>query len=558
MSKLITQITGIARSENGIAAFLAIAMMTLMTIIGMVAMRTANDEVTLAGNERSEMRTFYAAESGLEKATAKIIETYQDTGEPPVTMPSGSETINNTKVEYKAVDDGPAGFDPLTVGALGGLNAVVKRFSMSATGTDQVEGAATTLNERFEAALIPLFQYGVFYDGDMEINTGPGMTFDRIHSNGDMYIGNANTLNVQNFMTSGSRILHEVHPASGLALGTGQVNVTDVDGTPVGMNSGGSFLDNSNPNWYDSSMARWGGRVQDTGHGFEKLDIPLLGGGTNWDMIDDANGGSNPDSYENRASIKIINQSVLQDVGGGVWVDQTATAVAEGWFSVVNNSFTDFREAEDVDVVEIDMALFSASALYPGDGLLYVSDDHPSRDFPALHLKNGATLAGPLTVACENPVYIEGDYNTVGKVPAAIISDAATFLSTNWDTNKLLPAVNDRDAANMSVNAALVTGHVPSDGGNYSGGVENLPRFLEDWGGRTFNFMGSLTSIWESQQANSQFNNSYFVDPIRNWSFDPDLYSPLNLPPASPVARSFRTFGWQHETVGYARDEFAK
>ncbi|HSH00314.1 MAG TPA: hypothetical protein VLB27_09710, partial [candidate division Zixibacteria bacterium] len=296
----------------------------------------------------------------------------------------------------------------------------------------------------------------------------------------------------------------------------------------------------------------------DTIHAFKPLPVPLSGvGADEHDMIERSNGGANPNSMENRAALKIMNQRVFQEVAG-LWVDVTATATLEGWYNPVANSFTDYREAEDVDVVEIDMALFAASTLYPKNGIVYVSDQHPARDYPALHLKNGADIGGNLTFVSENPVYIEGDYNTIGKNNASVISDAVTFLSTDWSSHKAQPLVADRSVSlPMTVNCSFATGHVESDGGNYSGGAENLIRYLEDWNGKTVTWRGSLVCLWESEQAKDPFNYSYFVRPQTDYAFDPDLEDPLNSPPGSPIVRSYRRFGWQHETVGYANVQVA-
>ena len=108
---------------------------------------------------------------------------------------------------------------------------------------------------------------------------------------------------------------------------------------------------------------------------------------------------------------------------------------------------------------------------------------------------------------------------------------------------------------NMTVNVAIAAGHVNSGGGNYSGGAENLIRYLEDWGGRQVTWRGSLVCLWESEQATGLFNNSYFVRPQTDYKFDTDLEDPLNTPPGTPLARSYRRFGWQHETVGFSTQQ---
>ena len=95
------------KSERGVATLIALLMMGMLLLIGLAALTTSDDEVTIAGNEMQEMKAFYAAEAGLEKATA-ILQTYYDsTGVPPSVMPSGDESMNDCIVAYSVQDGGP-------------------------------------------------------------------------------------------------------------------------------------------------------------------------------------------------------------------------------------------------------------------------------------------------------------------------------------------------------------------------------------------------------------------------------------------------------------------
>ena len=60
------------KSEGGFATLVAIIMVGMLTLIGLAALSTSDDEVTIAGNGLQEMRAFYAAEAGLEKAAAEF------------------------------------------------------------------------------------------------------------------------------------------------------------------------------------------------------------------------------------------------------------------------------------------------------------------------------------------------------------------------------------------------------------------------------------------------------------------------------------------------------
>ena len=138
-----------------------------------------------------------------------------------------------------------------------------------------------------------------------------------------------------------------------------------------------------------------------------------------------------------------------------------------------------------------------------------------------------------LTIVSENPVYIQGNYNTSAtssasvpsnngtftdpdasgytRKPAAVIADAITVLSGAWDDAKSNQAISTRIASNTTVNAALVSGHMASNGSRYSGGGENFIRLLEDWKDATFCYYGSLVQLYASNQAVGPWNGDGFV-----------------------------------------------
>ena len=133
----------------------------------------------------------------------------------------------------------------------------------------------------------------------------------------------------------------------------------------------------------------------------------------------------------------------------------------------------------------------------------------------ALKIVNGITLSlgtscygtgtNPpcgLTVAAENPVYIQGDYNSpggsltgTGTVAAAVAGDAVTLLSDNWnDVNSFTDPYDygARISVQTAYRVAIISGQgnsIPATDGRAAadfgtdGGVHNFLRFLENWGG---------------------------------------------------------------------------
>jgi len=177
-----------------------------------------------------------------------------------------------------------------------------------------------------------------------------------------------------------------------------------------------------------------------------------------------------------------------------------------------------------------------------------MSDSRTS--FDGSRLTNASDLGSGLTIVSENPMYVQGDYNTVNKQPAALMGDAVTFLSNSWDDAKSSQSISNRVASNTTVNASIMTGNTESTSSNYNGGLENLPRFLEKWSGKDFVFKGSLVNLWNSQQATADWSyGTYYTAPNRKWSYDVDLDDPANHPPETPTIQVFQRTGWKQESL---------
>lgn len=169
------------------------------------------------------------------------------------------------------------------------------------------------------------------------------------------------------------------------------------------------------------------------------------------------------------------------------------------------------------------------------------------------------------TIATNQMMYVKGHYNADGiitadsstqpdnyayfgakdqEAPAALVADAITFLSGNWqDANSKKP-LEQRIPIATEVSAAIITGVVPSgnDGTNsYSGGVENLPRFLEFWDYKVkCAIRGSSVALYECEVATERWGkgNTYKA-PIREWGFH-RMFGEGLLPPGTPFFRNYR------------------
>jgi hypothetical protein len=194
-----------------------------------------------------------------------------------------------------------------------------------------------------------------------------------------------------------------------------------------------------------------------------------------------------------------------------------------------------------------------------------------------------------LTIVSENPVYVQDDYNAPAggngnasnaHVATSVVADAVTLLSDDWnDVNSFIfpyysgscPSTNPpqggvwgtcgRNATTTNYRFAVVAGKgisfpQPSTCGTTAcyqdfgtdGGVHNFLRYLENWGGQTLYYRGSVVSFYYSRQATGVYkdglNNTVYSPPSRGYQFDSDFLTPSLLPPRTPMFRDVNTVGF--------------
>lgn len=540
------------KAETGFTIIIFLALLLMLTLAGINAVMTSTTEVDIAGNELNYNNVFYAAESGLEIAAAEIQQSYRTTAQPPDPLPEGEFLANADGydaapivVEYSSELMTAAHQKTLQNGSYQGLYALATEYVITSTGVTVNSQNKADMKMIVESDLIPLFQFAVFYEPVLEIAPSPAMTLGgRVHSNGDLYIQSGNSLTIDSRMTAAGNIFHGSSPGSGMGMTTGDVFIMDQSGTPISMYQSGEWVDAYDADWVENSLNLWGGMVEDSDHGITELNLPVVSSGDPIDMIRTA--GESADSYERKATLKIVGGQAYQVNLDGTETNITAELVGLGVISY--STFYDGREGKNVDALDIDIGALNGSGYWPRNGIIYTAESQSGTTLDATRLVNGSVLNGGLTVCTKNPLYVQGDYNSVSKKPAAVMTDAMTILSNGWNDGDGTLGINDpsRQASATTVNVSYLTGNVHSQGSNYSGGFENLPRFLENWDGIEFKWKGSAIDLWESEEANGHWSyGSYYTAPNRNWEFDTDLLDPANLPPGTPLISVVQKTAWR-------------
>lgn len=193
-----------------------------------------------------------------------------------------------------------------------------------------------------------------------------------------------------------------------------------------------------------------------------------------------------------------------------------------------------------------------------------------------------------LTFATNAPVYIAGHFNANGiispanaavpngserlpdinwdngtpnnrnddlEVPALVAGDSINLLSANWVDAAGVPigdgrfanagtANHLRRATPTEISAAFMAGIVETHGtnnNNYSGGVENYPRFHENWTSIPMLYRGSIVALYTSRFATARWGSggNVYSPPNRRWGYHQFL-ADGEQPPFTPTLRTYR------------------
>lgn len=440
---------------------------------------------------------------------------------------------------------------------------------------------AVKLRRVFEKKLESPWSYAIFYADRLEIHPGPPFTVTGwVHTNERLYTGHSS-------LTFGSKVTYTDDWSIGFAPGDmshtsdtpaapGQPSnlppARDQAKQPFGLDSTRIFNStDTNPNndSYRELVEQPTSSSTDPiaeARYYNQADVRVL--------ID----ASNVVTIKNKTDTTVTGSST----GNDLKLYQTFTAAL-----TKNESLKDNREAATMRIATLNMdtiykALTPIASGGTGElvgtgfkGIVYISDTSGSSTVKrGIRLKNGAKMpAGGLTVASDNPVYIQGDYNTgrtgtaetpsntanngtgnpvvagYAKQPCAVLGDAVMILSNSWTDAASFSDVSSRIASPTTVNTAIVSGIVPSglvgSGANsYSGGAENFTRFMEAWGsGKTFTYNGSMVELFLSAQNTGKWGSANVYDPPkRQWAFDTLFYT--NPPPGTLTIVSYNKERW--------------
>ncbi len=537
----------ISKSEKGLAFFAVTVFTCIFVLLGFSMLHLAKTEIVMTQKELNSTQAFYAAEAGIEYGIVNLksllsekrqimelgskvdIAGYYDVS-PPELEGFTFDTFTIEKVgdlENKVLDSGP----------YKGMEGYTQKYKITSQARlDGIVGASVRLVQWIEDQRLHLFQFAAFYDQDLEIEPGAEMIIaGRIHSNHDIFLTSGKTLSIDSYITSAGDIYRTNKPGD-TGEENGTVQVKDAYGDYQEMD-----FDCTDPDWTDKALATWGGKVLSKDHATSELNLPIS---TDFEPDDIIRRGEVGDTQ----ALKEANLYWQADIRiiDGVAYNKSGQVIDLSGVIDTSKTFHNYREGKDIKVTEIDLHKMQTDNLLPPNGILYISSNIAGAgQQDGVRLVNGKVLPPDgLTVATDNPLYIQGDYNIDGE-PASVMCDSINILSNAWmDEDTWVKATDTK------VNTSVVAGHAPTTAEGYGGGLENLFRFLEPWSGVSLEWTGSITSLWYSKIGTGKwvYGYPYYEAPVRKWSFDEKLRVLTNLPPGTPLVCISLRSNWQKES----------
>jgi hypothetical protein len=549
----------IARADKGYALIVILIFLGVtLLVLGSLMERTSSSSNQVAHNNQ-----FLASEDAADAATELILATMQRDYLSQTLNASNSytsliPTTTGWPVQYSFSSSVSIGTPttylvPLTSSYknLQGLEEDCTIIS-TATPIGQTYNVPATVTNVVQFDNVPIFQFAIFYNLDMEIDPGqPMVVKGPVFCNANIWDDSANLTFLSSVEAVGNIYTNnDVDPFSDNY--TGSTGAPTFDGPvkpaqnaltmPIGgTNNSAASVQNilnlpppglgaPNPAYLAASNQNYM---------FNQADLIIS------NSVNGINGSNAYNSditvyYENpniSGYLNRITNDVVQIVTN--LVSGTNVYKTNLFYSFVTNvTFFDFRESDTVQALQIDIGKLDTwltnTATNGGSywnlqntqgstskghwiDAIYAYNSVPltNSQLPAVRVANGAQLPSSygLTVSTPQPLYTLGNYNvqtnsggaslgtndTSHTYPAALMGDALTILSTNWSDAVSLAnegTVNPagiRTPGDTTVNAAALEGivqTVPTINDNYSGGTENFLRLLEDWNSTVSNHGG--------------------------------------------------------------------
>lgn len=530
------------KNNSGFALLAVFFMLTVLASMFAAYMILTQTEINLVKASKDSASGFNAAEAGLNIRANEIRETFLDFARPAGVSPGGVEDCDSgtlgsgdfacetfsfankhTALTYITEEAGNPIQTVIPPGEpFAGLSTQEYRYTVTSIGRNTSQSNEAILELTFKSRLVPLYQFAIFFNDDMEFFNGAVMTVDGpVHSNNNMYLAaqSGDLLKLDGQVTVGGQLYRGKKDASSCSGYGGTVSIlnpTTYVNTPSCSTSRTEITDASA--WNDNLLI-----------GVNQVDLPSVediesfSDSEFWKRADlrlalRLNSSNQPDTTNSATGIEVVDADGINIPAATAALDNATNcpgsistasgpnkAVGTQGPSTSGNQLRQYREYQysssannfqrtlEVDVEALLNCIYLNPSIMDGKTLdddtegglvFFLAIDGPDRmanhNNYAVRIRNGdrlqSNISGAdtvrgLTIVTDQGMNIWGDYNTSNWIPASLVSDSLYLLSNNWsDADSYQTDRYYRDGNATEVQAAVLTGVKITGGVNGSGG----------------------------------------------------------------------------------------
>ena len=197
-------------SKDGFAMMAALGVLTLLSVLVVTVFANAMASFRSGMTDLEKSRTYYAAEAGAESGMAQLALALEDA----VIADEELSAIVPPTIEgfifdaFRVERRGSVETERITDGPYAGLFSRTQVVEIT-TEASSPDNTTSSVMVTAKAQAIPIFQFGVFFEKDLEITNGPRMDFDGwVHSNGNIYL-NSNNQYFGDVITTPNNLFHD-------------------------------------------------------------------------------------------------------------------------------------------------------------------------------------------------------------------------------------------------------------------------------------------------------------------------------------------------------------
>ena len=379
MNTILSKKSGRFRNEAGIALLTTLLLLFLMSslLVGFSVLLVSDQQ--LAGANNDQTTAFYAAEAGMEKMTADLGNLFSQTYSPSITQINQLQYTPPTLpgIAFQTGDGNngytiaPVALDKngnpaptiatIKSGTYQGMTAMATEYTLTVNARTST-GREVNLVRTTQTVGIPMFQFGIFSDTDLDFFPGPVFNFGgRTHTNGNLFLAAGSTLTLSDKVDAYKDVirtnLENGWPTSSNYTGT--VNITTSPGgnnfRALGTNEGslvgtlGSGFNNSWPtislgsNNYAGNLRNGQGSAfpkQSTGASQLNLGVVTIGKGATQAIdlirrpVAGESGTITNERYFAQASLRILLSDNTADIMNLPCVDQGTQPFDLSWLAM--------------------------------------------------------------------------------------------------------------------------------------------------------------------------------------------------------------------------------